>query len=491
VESNSDEDYVPPQSQKTANSVQSANRIRLAVRQALDVWRNQIISRHSPKDTMLRPKHILPDPLIAKLEKHCFNIKQGADIAPAVSPAGRDIFKHTRAAEYTSELAELIVNVVAQSTDPDPAPRKHGQQWAVGEPKPMYVESDIRNAMSPVVARMMETTNSLLRQYDITAVNAKESARLKRQKKKGIEAQTPASQASCITGTESMADTNSVAASPTASVHSTATGITDRDKMPPPPLPGKRPRGRPRGSKNKVRADSEGSVASELTSLASGASGSSGNSQTATQPPKKRPRGTGRLPASESQIKPKTISEVQNAGSGAEPSNGSQETPIKHEASSDTFVSLSAAVETPKKRRGRPPGSKNKLKNVASAQIPGYEIISPQGSPSTPDASGAPVLTPSQRPQRRAGRPPGPKNPANQTSSDQSAGFGGDPVHTSEESPGQTQASEASSSGPAPVQTAKKRLGRPPGSKNKPKDIHPTPAKSADKQETPPEDLES
>jgi hypothetical protein len=76
----------------------------------------------------------------------------------------------------------------------------------------------------------MQAANSALRQYDLTAVNAKETARQKRLKKGTKAQQEPSDHASTIAGTESVAD--SIAVSQTASVFSVATMKTDREMMP-------------------------------------------------------------------------------------------------------------------------------------------------------------------------------------------------------------------------------------------------------------------
>jgi hypothetical protein len=352
---------------------------------------------------MLQAKHILPDTLISRLEARCFDIKSPADVAPALSPRAnlKDISKHTRVADDTSkaELAELILQVVDKATDPQPAPRPRGQPFKPGDAKPLYSSDDIAAAINPVVSQMMETANSLLRQFDLTAVNAKETARKKRSSRlqmmsasqaSGMAASQAsgmaASQASDISGTESVA----------ASICSE---MTDRDLMPPPPVPGKRPRGRPRGSKNKVRASSVGasSVASDKSSVHSLGSGSSD----ILQPPSKKRRG--RPPGSKN--KPKINPPADENGDENRDDNedkaGDNAGDTAGEASGDPVPAdssngASEPLETPKtRRRGRPLGSKNKPKDPP---------------PDQPQDAMHPLTRTPHAPKRGPGRPRGSKN---------------------------------------------------------------------------------
>jgi hypothetical protein len=176
------DENVAPDSQKSTRSAQRSNRIRLAVRHALDIWRHRILSKYSPIDNMLQPKHILTDAMIDKLEKHCFDIKQASDIAQAVWVQGRNILKRTRVAGYTSELAELILEVVEAATDPELPPWQPGTPWIGGDPKPLYCEADIHDTVNPVVSGMMDAANRALRRFDLVAANSRETTRLKRQK---------------------------------------------------------------------------------------------------------------------------------------------------------------------------------------------------------------------------------------------------------------------------------------------------------------------
>jgi hypothetical protein len=132
-----DEGNGEPDSQMSTQSVTRSNRIRLAVRHALDIWRHQVRSQHTPSDNKLRPKHILPDSLIERLEKHYIDIKVAADVGTVVSPSERDILMHTRVAGHTTELAELILHVVSVATDPELPPRDKGTPWTELEPKPL------------------------------------------------------------------------------------------------------------------------------------------------------------------------------------------------------------------------------------------------------------------------------------------------------------------------------------------------------------------
>jgi superfamily II DNA or RNA helicase len=395
---NQGEDIPDSQQPTQAKAAPSSARIRMAVRLALRVWRLQSLSKHMRTDDMLQAKHILPDALISRLESRCFDIKCCADVALALSPRGKDISKHTRIADETTDLAGLIMRVVETASEPQPAPRLRGQPFKPGEAKPLYSSEDIAAARDPVVSQMMETANSLLRQLDLRAVNAKETARKKRTSRwQMMAASQPsemvASQASDLSGTESVA----------ASICSDATQRTDRDLMPPPPVPGKRPRGRPRGSKNKVRASSVGpssvgpsSVASDNSSARSPASESSD----IVQPPSKKRRG--RPPGSKNKPKAKTPGDENGDEKGEE--NG-QETgdnsgdPGPPESSNGA----SGPPETPKRRRGRPLGSKNKPKDPP---------------PEQPQDAIHPLTRTPHAPKRGRGRPRGSKN---RTSSNEAA----------------------------------------------------------------------
>jgi hypothetical protein len=354
----------------------SRGRIRLAVRLALGVWRLQVIAKHISSDSRLRPKHLLPDTLISKLEKHCFDIKQASDIA--ASGKRPDTWKHTRAAQHTSELAELIVHIVATATAPDPAPREAGEPITPGDPKPLYSDTEIANAETPEVSKLMQTANSELRQYDLISTNGKETARQKRKNKRlqfANRARGSQIAASEIAGTESV--TESVAPSVPESALSKTTFKTDRELMPPPPLPGKRPRGRPPGSKNKPRIAA--SVTSDVSSLASA---SSGHDQF---PPNKKQRRPG------------------------EPQESRNLTPMA-EMEDDQITPETTGAGSPdapayKRPRGRPLGSKNKPKPPPTP--------SPQQTQAPADAPEAARGAPSEHglgPKRRRGRPPGSKN---------------------------------------------------------------------------------
>jgi hypothetical protein len=415
VDTEPNPENILPDSQKTTHSAQSSTRIRLALHHALDIWRHQILSKHARADHMLRPKHILTDAVMAKLEKHCFSIQNAADIAPAVSPPGRDVLKHTRVAAHTSELAERILHVVTTATNPEPAPRKNGKPWTAPDAKPLYSALDIENAKNKTISQMMVTANSILRRFDLTSVNAKEATRQKRLKNGSQVHRTTqaASQVSSIADTDSVA--RSAAASETASM---ATWRTDRERMPPPALPLKRPRGRPRGSKNRVKT--EGSVSSGVSSLASAISESVPLAPTAhgddpvggvsRQPPKKRRRGVPDSPDSKTELP-----SYQIAGYKV---HSLKKPPFKSEASSEALVPAathSKAPSEPPRRRGRPPGSKKKPAEVSSAG-PGDQVLPSEPTPITPEASAAVLVSLAAgaeappEPPRRRGRPPGSKN---------------------------------------------------------------------------------
>jgi hypothetical protein len=364
------------QQHSQAKSAPSSARIRLAVRLALRVWRVERLSKHIQTDKMLQAKHILPDALISRLEAHCFDIKSTADVAPALSPRGKDISKQTRVADDAAELAQLIMKVVGTASEPEPAPRPRGQPFTPGEEKPLYSSEDIAANRNPEVSHMMETANSLLRQFDLTAVNAKETARKKRSSRWQMMAasqasEVAASQASDFSGTESVA----------ASIRSDATQRTDRDLMPPPPVPGKRPRGRPRGSKNKVRASS---VASDQSSAHSAGSESSD----ILQPPSKKKRG--RPPGSKNRPKVQPPGE-DNGDQNVDQSGEASRDPMPPEASNGA----SGSPAPPTRRRGRPLGSKNKPKDPP---------------PEQPQDAIHPLTRTSHEPKRGRGRPRGSKN---------------------------------------------------------------------------------
>jgi hypothetical protein len=381
-----DGEDIPDSQQPTqAKAAPSSARIRLAVRLALRVWRLQSLSKHVRSDDMLQAKHILPDALISRLESRSFDIKCCADVALALSPRGKDISKHTRIADDTTDLAGLIMRVVDTASEPQPAPRLRGQPFKPGEAKPLYSSEDIAAARDPVVSQMMKTANSLIRQFDLSAVNAKETARKKRSSRWQMMAasqtsEMAASQASDFSGTESVA----------ASVCSDATQRTDRDLMPPPPVPGKRPRGRPRGSKNKVRASSVGasSVASDNSSARSPGSESSDIVQ---PPPKKR---RGRPPGSKNKPKAQPPGDENGDKNGDEngDENGDNSGDPEPPESSN---GASGPLDTPKRRRGRPLGSKNKPKDPP---------------PEQPQDAIHPLTRTPHAPKRGRGRPRGSKN---------------------------------------------------------------------------------
>jgi superfamily II DNA or RNA helicase len=376
-----------PDSQRPsqAKAPGSSARIRLAVRLALRVWRLQSMSKHLRTDNMLQPKHILPDALISRLESRCFDIKTAADLAVALSPRGKDISKHTRIADDTTQLAGLIMQVVDTASEPLPAPRHRGQPFTPPDPKPLYSSDDIAAARVPGVSQMMATANSLLRQFDLTAVNAKETARKKRNSRWQMLAasqvsEMAASQASDFSGTQSV----------TASIYSDATQRTDRDIMPPPPVPGKRPRGRPPGSKNKVRAGSVG--ASSVASNASSARSLGSEASDIIQPPSKKRRG--RPPGSKNKPKAQPSGD-ENTDDTGDPNADQAGDVLGDSRHPEASNGASALPETPKRRRGRPLGSKNKPK------VP---------PPEQPQEAIHPLTRTTDTPKRGRGRPRGSKN---------------------------------------------------------------------------------
>jgi hypothetical protein len=434
---------------------QSRGRIRLAVRLALGVWRLQVIAKHISSDSRLRPKHLLPDTLISKLEKHCFDIKQASDIAVQVSVSGRDTWKHTRAAQHTSELAELIIHIVATATAPEPAPREAGESITAGDPKPLYSETEIAaaNAVNPEVSQLMETANSALRQHDLMAINGKETARQKRlNKRPPRHTGAGGSQlgASVIAETETVA--GSVAPSEAESALSGITLKTDRELMPPPPLPGKRPRGRPPGSKNKPR------VAASVTSNVSSGAGSAG------APAHKRPRG--RPPGSKNKPPHPPTGSPDQTRTPADPQGAPANCPgVPEEAPGAPPEN----APEPKRRRGRPPGSKNRPLPTATAspaqtRAPAISPAVPVDPPAVPANSPAVPLDPPAVPAKSPALPVDPPAvPANSPAVplDPPAVLANSPA-VPDETPG---------AHPEHAPEPKRRRGRPLGSKNKPKEV--------------------
>jgi superfamily II DNA or RNA helicase len=241
----------------------SRSRIRLAVCLALDIWRHQELSKQQAADRMLRAKHILSDSMIAKLEAKCLVVKQAVDVTSTISGPDRDVLRYTRIANNTAELAEVIVQVVSSATAPNLPYRARNAPFTPGEPKPMFSETDIDGASNPKVAQMMRNANQELRQFDIVSVNAKETARLKRNASSQLRqlifgGSQPAG--SIVSATES--DAGSIAQS-VFSQDVPNSQQTDRDLMPPPSLPVKRGRGRPR--KTPLMEPSVASTASDAS----------------------------------------------------------------------------------------------------------------------------------------------------------------------------------------------------------------------------------
>jgi hypothetical protein len=360
------------QSQDMAKVIaKSKHRIQLAVRLALQVWREQMLPKHQKSDSMLRAKHILSDSMIAKLEAKCLLIREPVDVVSVISGPGRDIVQYTNLAEHTSDIVEVIQHVISCATAPSIArPARHRAPYLPAPPKPLYSDNEIDHAFSPACANMMRVANKQLRKFDLMEVNVKETARQKRTEaqrlRKLIFGGSQASEAPDESGTDySQSDAASVA----GSVFSTQQ--TDRELMPPPSIPIKRRRGRPPKPKSQYMssiAPSEVSVGSSVDSEDTLISDSG-------RPPNKRP--------------------TRESESNALPDNA---LPVRP-------------------RRGRPPGSKNRPKpkdsDAPESQPVPTETIQtdaePTGTnqtdaePSQPDVAVPPV-------RRGRGRPRGSKN---------------------------------------------------------------------------------
>jgi hypothetical protein len=357
------------QSQDMAKVIaKSKHRIQLAVRLALQVWRERILSKHQEADRMLRANGILSDSMIAKLEAKCLLVQQPADVVSVISGPGRDIVQYTYLAEHTSDIVEVIQHVVSCATAPSIArPVRHHAPYVPPPPKPLYSDTDIDHTASPACANMMRVANKELRHFDLMEVNAKETARQKRtesqQLRRLIFGGSQASEAPSLDGSGTDY-TQSDAASVAGSVFSTQQA--DRELMPPPSIPIKRPRGRPPKSKSQYKgavARSEASVGSSVASDDTLISDSGG-------PPSKRPTRPTSPRARESETK-------------AQPEDAQPVRP----------------------RRGRPPGSKNRPKPEASvateAQPDPPATIQTDPEPIPPDV---PQI------RRGRGRPRGSKN---------------------------------------------------------------------------------
>jgi superfamily II DNA or RNA helicase len=412
AEANNTQPDVDAEDNNTQVKPSSKSRIRLAVRLSLKVWRQQALPKHQQSDPMLRAKHILSDSIIAKLEAKCFVVKQPADLTAAISGPGRDVIRYTRISDNTAELAELINQVIGKSTAPVLPHRSRNAPYVQAPPKPLYSEDDIALVqMTPAVAHMMRNANQELRQFDLAAVNAKETARQKqnssRQLRKLIFAESQQAD-SMTTATESVA-TQSVADSVGLVLHSQLgahsvagsvyseddanTQQTDRQLMPPPPLPVKRGRGRPR------KTATQGSIAPSESSAYSTASDLS------DEPPKKRStradtsteaqsqpgssadaplvkRGRGRPRGSKNRPKQLTLSDAR--APSVDPSQAS--VPLAHRSSAEPQTEPGSSVEPQtepgssvepqtepgssadapvvKRGRGRPREAKNQTKQL-------------------------------------------------------------------------------------------------------------------------------
>jgi hypothetical protein len=382
----------------------SPARTRLAVRLSLEVWRYRIMSAHAEFDRKLRPKHILPDSAITKLEAKCFDITNGADVVSAISGPKRDIVKHTRISEYTDGLARLIAHVVKTSDAPMPPHRARSGPHLAGPPKPLYSEQDIQTAEDSKVKQMMNDANLELRNLDLVAANAKETARLQRASTYEQRRLTFAgSQRSVISATESVggsviSETESVGASVISNAFSQASQRTDRDLMPPPPIPIRRGRGRPRGSKNKAKG--RPSHPPSESSMSSGDGSESVTPGSGQPPPKRRllpqdadsddiedidpreatpvKRGRGRPKGSRNKPKTQDASPLTSHGPSTAPSQpvppqfqpqvgiAASPDPVRH----DQAAASSESATPLKRKRGRPKGSKNKPKAQSPSPHP-------------------------------------------------------------------------------------------------------------------------
>jgi hypothetical protein len=343
--------------QKAPGNRKSYARNRLAVRLSLEIWRHRVLGTHARFDRKLQPKHILSDSAISKLEAKCFDIATGADVVSAISGPKRNIVKHTRISACTDVLAKLIAHVVKTSDPPEPPHRARSGPHLPGPAKPMYSDQDIQTAENTTVAHMMKDANLELRNLDLTVANAKETARLQRASTYELRRLVfGGSQMSVISQTESVG--NSVI-SKTYSQALSDTQRTDRDAMPPPPIPLKRGRGRPRGSKNKPKSQH-----SRPPSEASISSGDGTVTPGSSRPlPKRRLLPQDPDSDDQSDIQPR------------------EETPVIQPREETPVVQPREA--TPFKRgRGRPKGSRNKPKTQdASPLTPG----GPSPAPALPD----------------------------------------------------------------------------------------------------------
>jgi hypothetical protein len=372
-----DQEEIPDSQNPQKGNRKSSARNRLAVRLSLEIWRYRVLDTQAKSNRKLRPKHILSDSAISKLEAKCFDITNGADVVGAISGPKRNIVKHTLIAEYTDGLAKLIAHVVKTSDPPEPPHRARSDPHLPGPAKPLYSDQDIRTAENLKVAQMMNDANLELRNLDLTVANAKETARLQRASTYQQWRLTfGGSQISVISETESVG--NSVISKAYSQALSD-TQRADRDAMPPPPIPLKRGRGRPRGSKNKHKRQL--SVPPSESSISSGDGTVSPSS--ARPPPKRRllplnpdsddqnepregtpvKRGRGRPKGSRN--KPKTQDAAPLIPGGPSPAPSQADPPQEGIAAPPDPIlpAASSASATPlKRKRGRPKGSKNKPK---------------------------------------------------------------------------------------------------------------------------------
>jgi hypothetical protein len=400
-----DHEEIPDSQNPQKGNRKSCPRNRLAVRLSLEIWRYRVSDTHakSHRNRKLQPKHILSDSAISKLEAKCFDITNGADVVSAISGPKRNIVKHTLMAEYTDGLAKLIAHVVKSSDPPEPPHRARGGPYLPGPAKPLYSDQDIRTAENPKVAQMMNDVNLELRNLDLTVANAKETARVQRASTYEQRRLTfGGSQMSVISETESVG--NSVI-SKTYSQALSDTQRTDRDAMPPPPIPLKRGRGRPRGSKNKPKRQpslppSESSISSGDGTVTPGSGRpppkrrllpldpdsddqkEPRESTPVTQPHEATPvkRGPGRPKGSRN--KPKTQDASPLTPGAPSPAPSQQDPPqVGIAASPDPILPAASLASAPpaassasatalKRKRGRPKGSKNKPKAQSPSPPP-------------------------------------------------------------------------------------------------------------------------
>ena len=166
----------------TQVEVETGKRVKIALQFGLYVYR-QHLNEHCPPGTqdIYRANWILPNEWIDLIVKGCQKINSAEDVTEVLSVWKFNRVKHSMLAigDGLEHLCAFITLTKETAGPPEIPPREYGQPYTMTQPKPMYAAEYVA-IQSPKCARLMETANEKLAEFDTASHNKRESARGKK-----------------------------------------------------------------------------------------------------------------------------------------------------------------------------------------------------------------------------------------------------------------------------------------------------------------------